>query len=186
MYVYVHGDVCQGPWRAFPRGGDLAASSFGTCADTVAFSSVKGRTNQSSSIEQPRGRPRCRGIAKSTRARTDVRHGGPVSWGRTASALVALPSHLCYTTAMSRVPDVIPQRELRNHSGKILREAEGGRRFTITVDGRPVAELGPPRRRTWVQKAGYVELLVRRPVDPALFADLASFGGTLDELEVEA
>jgi prevent-host-death family protein len=84
---------------------------------------------------------------------------------------------------MRRRAHVIPQRELRNHSGKILREAEAGRRFTITVDGRPVAELGPPSGRKWVLKAAYAELLARRPVDPALFEELAGFGGTLEELE---
>jgi prevent-host-death family protein len=38
---------------------------------------------------------------------------------------------------------VIPQRELRNHIGRILREARSGTVFTITVRGRPVARLGP-------------------------------------------
>ncbi len=37
----------------------------------------------------------------------------------------------------------IPQRELRNNVSDVLRRAEAGERFTITVDGRPVAELGP-------------------------------------------
>jgi len=37
----------------------------------------------------------------------------------------------------------IPQRELRNQIGDVLRRAESGERFTITVGGRPVAELGP-------------------------------------------
>jgi prevent-host-death family protein len=40
----------------------------------------------------------------------------------------------------------IPQRELRNNVSDVLRRAEGGERFTITVDGRPVAELGPIAR----------------------------------------
>jgi prevent-host-death family protein len=40
----------------------------------------------------------------------------------------------------------IPQRELRNNVSEILRRAEQGERFTITVAGRPVAELGPPPR----------------------------------------
>lgn len=37
----------------------------------------------------------------------------------------------------------IPQRELRNQISEVLRRAEEGERFTITVGGRPVAELGP-------------------------------------------
>lgn len=37
----------------------------------------------------------------------------------------------------------IPQRELRNNIGAILRAAEAGETFTVTVRGRPVARLGP-------------------------------------------
>jgi prevent-host-death family protein len=37
----------------------------------------------------------------------------------------------------------IAQRELRNKIGEILREAEAGTEFTITVRGGPVAMLGP-------------------------------------------
>jgi prevent-host-death family protein len=37
----------------------------------------------------------------------------------------------------------IPQRELRNNVGQVLRRAEAGERIVVTVDGRPVAELGP-------------------------------------------
>jgi len=44
----------------------------------------------------------------------------------------------------------IPQKTLRNEIGEILRRAEAGERFTITVAGRPVAELGPTARRSWV------------------------------------
>jgi prevent-host-death family protein len=44
----------------------------------------------------------------------------------------------------------IPQKELRNNVGEVLRRAEAGEEFTITVAGRPVAELGPSRRRRWV------------------------------------
>jgi prevent-host-death family protein len=44
----------------------------------------------------------------------------------------------------------IPQKELRNNVGDVLRRTEAGEEFTITVAGRPVAELGPTRRRRWV------------------------------------
>ncbi|PZS12730.1 MAG: hypothetical protein DLM64_04515 [Solirubrobacterales bacterium] len=44
----------------------------------------------------------------------------------------------------------IPQKELRNNVGDVLRRAETGEDFTITVSGRPVAQLGPVRARTWV------------------------------------
>jgi prevent-host-death family protein len=45
----------------------------------------------------------------------------------------------------------IPQKELRNNIGEVLRRAEAGEEFTITVAGRPVAALGPARRRQWVR-----------------------------------
>ncbi len=38
---------------------------------------------------------------------------------------------------------IIPQRELRNNSGAVLRAAEAGETFTVTVRGRPVARLVP-------------------------------------------
>ena len=47
----------------------------------------------------------------------------------------------------------IPQRELRNNAGAVLRRAEAGEVFTVTVSGRPVAQLVP----------------LPRPPDPATF-----------------
>ena len=42
------------------------------------------------------------------------------------------------------MPDrTIPQRELRNNIGAILRAAEAGETFVVTVRGRPAARLGP-------------------------------------------
>jgi prevent-host-death family protein len=37
----------------------------------------------------------------------------------------------------------IAQRDLRNDVARVLREAEAGTTFTITVRGEPVAQLGP-------------------------------------------
>ena len=34
-------------------------------------------------------------------------------------------------------------RELRNHSASVIRRAGAGERIVVTVDGRPVAQLGP-------------------------------------------
>jgi prevent-host-death family protein len=48
---------------------------------------------------------------------------------------------------------VIAQKELRNNIGDVLRRAEAGETLTVTVAGRPVAELGPARRRRWVSGA---------------------------------
>ncbi len=77
----------------------------------------------------------------------------------------------------------IAQRELRNHSGEILRQAEAGEHFAVTVDGRPVAEIGPYRKRQWVPKAEVLTLLRSLPADTSLFEDLRDLGGTVGELE---
>ena len=63
-------------------------------------------------------------------------------------------------------PKVIPQRKLRNEIGQILREAEAGQTFTITVRGKPVASLGPApiRRRVDVDGPAVARILAT-PVD---------------------
>jgi prevent-host-death family protein len=73
---------------------------------------------------------------------------------------------------------VIPQKELRNQVGDVLRRAEAGERFTITVAGRPVAELGPLRRDAWVPASRLADLWAL-PLDPALARELARFGAAL-------
>lgn len=65
----------------------------------------------------------------------------------------------------------IPQRTLRNDSGHILRQAEAGERFVITVHGRPVAVLGPYERRRWVP-AESVRTLQATPTDTSVLDDL--------------
>lgn len=72
----------------------------------------------------------------------------------------------------------IPQKDLRNNSGEILRRAEAGERFTITVSGRPVAELGPATRRQWVNTSTLGALFML-PDDPNLAADLTGFEAEL-------
>ena len=60
----------------------------------------------------------------------------------------------------------IPQRELRNQAGKVLRRAEAGELFTVTVDGRPVAQLGPlPGAAAPITPGAFVEALRATPVD---------------------
>jgi prevent-host-death family protein len=67
----------------------------------------------------------------------------------------------------------IPQRELRNNVSEVLRRAEGGERFTITVDGRPVAELGPlPHPGRPATAAALMRILADTPVDRAWVDDL--------------
>jgi prevent-host-death family protein len=74
----------------------------------------------------------------------------------------------------------IPQKELRNNVGEVLRRAEAGEEFTITVAGRPVAELGPSRRRRWVSGPDLDQ--VWRPAAPRTLADdLERFPGELTD-----
>ena len=74
----------------------------------------------------------------------------------------------------------IPQRELRQKSGKILRKAERGQQFVISIDGRPVALLGPCEKQPWVTKAHYARLFAIGDDDPTLFDDIAEMGGVAD------
>jgi prevent-host-death family protein len=77
----------------------------------------------------------------------------------------------------------IAQRELRKHSGGILRQAESGQRFVITVNDRPVAVLGPYQKQQWVPKADVLHILRSGPPDPEFFDDLGDMGGTVEDFE---
>jgi prevent-host-death family protein len=72
----------------------------------------------------------------------------------------------------------IPQKELRNNVADVLRRAEAGEEFTITVAGRPVAQLGPARRRRWVSGAD-LERVWQTPAPESPSADLERFPGEL-------
>lgn len=60
-----------------------------------------------------------------------------------------------------------------------MRQAERGQVFTVTVDGRPVAVIGPYPRRQWVPREEVLGLLRSGKVDPDLEQDIAELGGTL-------
>ena len=68
----------------------------------------------------------------------------------------------------------IQQKQLRNEVGDVLRRAEAGEEFTVTVAGRPVAQIVPLRRNTWVPAAQLKDLL-KLPDDPTLATDLQGF-----------
>lgn len=72
----------------------------------------------------------------------------------------------------------IPQRELRNRVSDVLRRAQQGEHFLITVDGRPVAELGPHRPRRWVAR-DRLRSLMAEPAVPALLDDVRRLEGSL-------
>ena len=73
----------------------------------------------------------------------------------------------------------IPQRELRNNVAAILRAAEAGETFTVTVRGRAVARVVPPgepgRPRVDVDRETLLRIL-ELPVD-------ADFAADIDEAE---
>jgi prevent-host-death family protein len=72
----------------------------------------------------------------------------------------------------------IPQNELRNNVGEVLRRAQSGEQITITVSGRPVAQLGPIRSRQWVDTADLQDLW-DLPPDRTLERDLEGFDANL-------
>jgi prevent-host-death family protein len=74
----------------------------------------------------------------------------------------------------------IPQKELRNNVAEVLRRAEAGERFTITVAGRPVAELGPTRRRLWLSGPP-LELVWQTPAPRGLEEDLEQLDARLTD-----
>lgn len=77
----------------------------------------------------------------------------------------------------------IPQKELRNNVGEVLRRAEAGEEFTVTVSGRPVAQLGPLRQQQWVRLDQLTELW-SAPKDPTLSEDLERLGeGLVDPFQ---
>ncbi|HEX3518044.1 MAG TPA: type II toxin-antitoxin system prevent-host-death family antitoxin [Solirubrobacteraceae bacterium] len=68
---------------------------------------------------------------------------------------------------------VIPQGKLRNDIAAVLRRAEQGERFTVTVSGRPIAELGPlPGARALARPERLAAILAETPPDPGFPEDL--------------
>jgi prevent-host-death family protein len=75
----------------------------------------------------------------------------------------------------------IPQKELRNHVGEVLRRAQAGEEFTVTVSGRPVARLGPVRPRQWVAGPA-LQRIWETPAPQTLDADLARLPGEIADV----
>jgi prevent-host-death family protein len=78
----------------------------------------------------------------------------------------------------------IPQRELRNNISEVLRAAEAGETFTVTVRGRPVARLIPPgepsQPRTDVDRATMRRILAA-PIDDSLAGELDAAEAPVDD-----
>jgi prevent-host-death family protein len=80
----------------------------------------------------------------------------------------------------------VASRDLRNHTAEVLRQAADGTRVTITVNGKPVAEIGPVRalRPPFFAKADLLALVADHQADPGLTGDLDELAGeTTDGLD---
>ena len=67
----------------------------------------------------------------------------------------------------------VASRDLRNNTRALLERVEAGESITITVDGRPVATLEPPRRRPrFVSRDVFVHEVLSHRADAGLRSDL--------------
>jgi len=78
----------------------------------------------------------------------------------------------------------VASRELRNDTAGVLRRAAAGEALEITVNGQPVATLGPlvVPRSPWTPKAALLNRLFDAQADSALAADLDRLAGDTGEL----
>ena len=78
----------------------------------------------------------------------------------------------------------VASRELRNQTRALLDLVARGERITITVQGRPVAELSPvPNRPRWMGRDRVVNQVLSHQADPGLANDLALLSDeTTDDL----
>ena len=80
----------------------------------------------------------------------------------------------------------IASRDLRNHTAEVLRRVADGTPVTVTVSGRPVAEIRALRsgRSQFLSRADLLDVLRRHQADPGLRDDLDALAGdTTDDLE---
>ena len=103
----------------------------------------------------------------------DVRHGRPRRIIRTLAGEI-----------LGTGPTSIPVRDLRNDTGRILRQVEKGRSFLITVSGHEVAELRPAASRSVFVPSLVVENIIREaPLDRAFAAEIkAALNQRVNEL----
>jgi prevent-host-death family protein len=78
--------------------------------------------------------------------------------------------------------DTIGLRELRQNASALVRRVQDGESFTVTVQGRPAAQLVPVRaaaqRRRWVSYADVADVLAA-PALPGMAEDLAGLDSSL-------
>lgn len=74
--------------------------------------------------------------------------------------------------------ETVPQKELRNNVGEVLRRVEAGATLLVTVAGRPVAELSPAHRRRWVS-GDVLQQVWDSPAPRGLAHDIEKLGAGL-------
>lgn len=69
-------------------------------------------------------------------------------------------------------------RDLRNDTARVIAAVRAGERVTLTVHGKPIADIVPRGRRTrWLSGEAMDDQLSRRAADPQLRHDLAELAG---------
>lgn len=78
----------------------------------------------------------------------------------------------------------VASRELRNQTRALLDRVADGERITVTVNGRPVAELAPiAERPRWMSRGRFVNEVLAHQADAGLAAELVSLvDETTDDL----
>lgn len=78
----------------------------------------------------------------------------------------------------------VASRELRNHTRALLDRVEAGEEITITVDGRPVAEIRRVQARPrWIERTAFVRGIAAHQADAGLREELrALLPDTTDDL----
>ncbi|MDE0374671.1 MAG: type II toxin-antitoxin system prevent-host-death family antitoxin [bacterium] len=67
----------------------------------------------------------------------------------------------------------VASRELRNRTGALLESVAEGKRITVTVRGRPVAELVPVASRpAWMSRDRFLREVLPYQADPCLAEDI--------------
>lgn len=80
----------------------------------------------------------------------------------------------------------VASRELRNNTRTLLDRVGAGEEITITVDGRPIALLGPlPRRTRWLPRDEFQRQILAHQADPDLKIELATIApDSTDDLPI--
>src|SRR5512138_707827 len=82
----------------------------------------------------------CRVIRRSSSCSSEKAKFMPATLGAAPAPVHPLCVHACYSY---RSVERVGVRELRNNVAAVVRRAAAGERVVVTVDGVPVAQLGP-------------------------------------------